>query len=167
MIKTVKSTIGLAAVCITAAAMADGGNVVLFEKRIEAKAPATVSTGTYAASSATERLEDAHYVAVVDAKMDKCLQAANARLRGGDALAADKSMTLKGMSGGGTFVVNKMEKVVPLQMPSVNENEIAFSKQFYVRNGGASGNCIARKDQSMMANMAEMDGFKVPDALLK
>ena len=48
--KTIKSRIGLAVVCITAVAIADGGNVVSFEKTFAAKDSAEVSAGTCAAS---------------------------------------------------------------------------------------------------------------------
>lgn len=167
MIKTVKSTIGLVAACITAAAIADGGNVVSFEKKVEAKDPAAASAGTYVASSAAERLEDACYVAALDAKIGKYLQTANARMRSGEALAADKSTTLRGMSAGGTFTANKMEKVEPLRMPSVNENEIVFSKQLDVRSGDGGFNRVAREDPSMTANMIELAFTKAPDALSK
>ena len=166
--KTVKSTIGLAAVCITAAAMADGMNVVSFEKTIAAKDPNGVSAGMCDASIEARRLVDARYVELRDAKMDKCICAANTRLRSGNALAADATMTLlKSMPGGGKIASNKLERRESLRMPSFNECDIAMPKSLDFRVAGDGNNSIAGKDMAMIANMVEKSVTKAPEALIK
>lgn len=166
--KTIKSTIRLAAVCITAAAMADGGNVVSFEKTIAAKDPAGVSNGMLAISSGKESLSDARSVELRDAKMDKCICAANTRLHSGNAFAADAAMTLlRRMPDGGKITSNKIEKSEPLKMPSLNENDIAMSKSLDFRAVCDSNNRLVGKDSGVTANMVEISGAKTTDALVK
>ena len=82
--KTIKSRIGLAVVCITAVAIADGGNVVSFEKTFAAKDSAEVSAGTCAASIGTERLADARSVGLQrkDGQMHWSRKYASARREG-------------------------------------------------------------------------------------
>lgn len=168
MMKTIKSTIGLAAVCITAVAMADGDNVVSFEKALVAKDAAGVSAGACVASGDAERLLDARHVAMTSAKLDECVRAANTRLRSGDALAADASMTLlKGMPGGGKPATNKAGKSESLKMPSFNENDFALSKSVDSRSMGDGGNLISSQDRPLLANTVEMSVVKAPDALMK
>lgn len=166
--KTIKSTIGLAAVCITAAAMADGGNVVSFEKTITAKDSAEVSAGMCATSIGMERLVDARSVELRDTKMDKCICAANTRLHSENAFAADAAMTLlKCMPDGGKITSNKIEKSEPLKMPSLNENDIAMSKSLDFRAVGDSNNRLVGKDSGVTANMVEISVAKTTDALVK
>ena len=166
--ETIKSRIGLAVVCITAVAIADGGNVVSFEKTFAAKDSAEVSAGTCAASIGTERLADARSVGLCNEKMDKCIGAANTRLHGAKALAADSSMTLlKSMPDGGKITSNQIEKSEPLKMPSLNENDITMSKSLDFRGAGDSDNRIAGRDGAMAANMAEMSFAKTIDTLAK
>ena len=166
--KTIKSTISFAAVCITAVVMADGGNVVSFGKTIAAKDSAGVSSGMCAISIGMERKADARSVELRDAKMEKCICAANTRLHSGNALAADASMTLlKSLPDGGKITSNKIEMSEPLKMPSLNENDIAMPKSLDFRVAGDSNNRLVGKDSDMTANMVEMSVAKTNDALVK
>ena len=155
--KTIKSTIGLAAVCITAVAMADGANVVSFEKPLAAKDTAGVSAGMCATPTEMDGLVDAQYVQLCDAKMGKCIYAANTRIQGGSALAADASATLlKGEPDGGKITSNKIEMSESLKMPSFNENDIVMPKSLDSRVASVSGNRIAGNDLQLIANVSEM-----------
>ncbi len=166
--KTIKSTIGLAAVCITAVAMADGANVVSFEKPLAAKDTAGVSAGMCATPTEMDGLVDAQYVQLCDAKMGKCIYAANTRIQGGSAFAADASATLlKGEPNGGKITSNKIEMSESLKMPSFNENDIVMPKSLDFRALCDSNNRLVGKDSGVTANMVEISVAKTTDALVK
>ena len=165
---TVKLTIGLAAVCITVVVMADGVNVVSSEKTLADKEPGAVSTGRCAVPSDAEMLADARYAEMCSAKMSKCAFNANTRVRSGDALAANSSMTfLKGKFSGGATAANKAEKCESLKIPAFNESDMSFSKSVDSRMPGDVGNNITGPELPKSANMVEMSSAKSPDAFTK
>lgn len=163
--KTTKQIVGFAAACIAAVSLADGGNVVSSEKTLEAKGPEAVSAGRCALPTDAERLADARYAEICSAKVSKCAYDANTRMRSGDALAADASITP--LKGGGATAANNAEKCESLKMPSINESDISFSKSLDSRTAGDGGSHIAGQGLPLADNMVEMTVSKSPDAFAK